>query len=206
MLCRFVIKEHCRINRRLLYTLCSLLLDSRAESTTKGAIAKLQVDRAEKEEGQGEGGLAPSSAGCSAGASGSRMGPGPDSGSSAPSSVPQSLATSRDDEDDEDEESSGRRSNGHGGSRLVRATSSSRLFVPDCLARFISASSKPAREISPCVCARFRETASRRDVTDLTKYRVPLRFYRDCWITAVSSVFNVTRFSFSRESQPRDAL
>ncbi|XP_029666285.1 uncharacterized protein LOC115237417 [Formica exsecta] len=72
-----------------------------------------QVDRAEKEEGQGEGGLAPS---CS-GASGSRMGPGPDSGSSAPSSVPQSLATSRDDEDDEDDESSGRRSNGHGGSR-----------------------------------------------------------------------------------------
>ncbi|XP_025264119.1 uncharacterized protein LOC105251466 isoform X1 [Camponotus floridanus] len=73
----------------------------------------LPVDRAEKEEGQGEGGLAPS---CS-GASGSRMGPGPDSGSSAPSSVPQSLATSRDDEDDEDDESSGRRSNGHGGSR-----------------------------------------------------------------------------------------
>lgn len=73
------------------------------------------MDRAEKEEGQGEGGLAPS---CS-GASGSRMGPGPDSGSSAPSSVPQSLATSRDDEDDEDDESSGRRSNGHGGSRLV---------------------------------------------------------------------------------------
>lgn len=77
------------------------------------ATMKLQVDRAEKEEGQGEGGLAPS---CS-GASGSRMGPGPDSGSSAPSSAPQSLATSRDDEDDEDEESSGRRSNG--GSRLV---------------------------------------------------------------------------------------
>lgn len=73
---------------------------------------KLQVDR-EKEEGQGEGGLVPSSSG----ASGSRMGPGPDSGSSAPSSVPQSLATSRDDEDDEDEESSSRR--GHGGSRLV---------------------------------------------------------------------------------------
>ncbi|XP_072758822.1 uncharacterized protein [Anoplolepis gracilipes] len=71
------------------------------------------VDR-EKEEGQGEGGLAPS---CS-GASGLRMGPGPDSGSSAPSSVPQSLATSRDDEDDEDDESSGKRSNGHGGSRL----------------------------------------------------------------------------------------
>lgn len=83
-------------------------------------ITKLQVDRAEKEEGQGGGGgLAPSfTAGCS-GASGSRMGPGPDSGSSAPSSVPQSLATSRDDEDDEDDESSGRRSNGHGGSRLV---------------------------------------------------------------------------------------
>lgn len=80
---------------------------------------QLQVDRGEKEEGQGEGGLAPSSAGYSGGASGSRMGPGPDSGSSAPSSVPQSLATSRDDEDDEDEESSGRRSNGHGGSRLV---------------------------------------------------------------------------------------
>lgn len=78
-------------------------------------VMKLQVDRGEKEEGQGEGGLVPS---CS-GASGSRMGPGPDSGSSAPSSVPQSLATSRDDEDDEDEESSGRRSNGHGGSRLV---------------------------------------------------------------------------------------
>ncbi|KAL0114015.1 hypothetical protein PUN28_011376 [Cardiocondyla obscurior] len=73
----------------------------------------LPVDRAEKEEGQGEGGLVPSSSGIS----GSRMGPGPDSGSSAPSSVPQSLATSRDDEDDEDEESSGRRSNGHGGSR-----------------------------------------------------------------------------------------
>ncbi|XP_011630881.1 uncharacterized protein LOC105422974 isoform X7 [Pogonomyrmex barbatus] len=71
------------------------------------------VDRAEKEEGQGEGGLVPS---CS-GTSGSRMGPGPDSGSSAPSSVPQSLATSRDEDDDEDEESSGRRSNGHGGSR-----------------------------------------------------------------------------------------
>lgn len=78
---------------------------------------QLQVDRGEKEEGQGEGGLAPSSAGCS-GASGLRMGPGPDSGSSAPSSVPQSLATSRDDEDDDDEESS-RRSNGHRGSRLV---------------------------------------------------------------------------------------
>ncbi|XP_033199021.2 uncharacterized protein LOC117161529 isoform X1 [Bombus vancouverensis nearcticus] len=45
------------------------------------------------------------------------MGPGPDSGSSAPSSVPHSLATSRDDEDEEDEESSGRRSNGHTGTR-----------------------------------------------------------------------------------------
>lgn len=78
----------------------------------------LKVDRAEKEEGQGEGGPVPSSAGCS-GAFSSRMGPGPDSGSSAPSSVPQSLATSRDDEDDEDDESSGRRSNGHGRSRLV---------------------------------------------------------------------------------------
>ncbi|KAG7196465.1 hypothetical protein KM043_016074 [Ampulex compressa] len=77
------------------------------------------VDRAEKEEAQGGGaGLSASSAGCS-GASGSRMGPGPDSGSSAPSSVPHSLATSRDDEDDEDEESSGRRSNGHGGSRTT---------------------------------------------------------------------------------------
>ncbi|KOC62371.1 Cyclic nucleotide-gated cation channel alpha-3 [Habropoda laboriosa] len=57
------------------------------------------------------------------------MGPGPDSGSSAPSSVPHSLATSRDDEDDEDEESSGRRSNGHTGTRLSelyrRGTSSS---------------------------------------------------------------------------------
>ncbi|XP_043524475.1 cyclic nucleotide-gated channel cone photoreceptor subunit alpha-like isoform X2 [Frieseomelitta varia] len=74
------------------------------------------VDRAENEEGQGGGGLSTSSAGCS-GASGSRMGPGPDSGSSAPSSVPHSLATSRDDEDDEDEESSGRRSNGHTGTR-----------------------------------------------------------------------------------------
>lgn len=86
---------------------------------------KLQVDRAEKEEGQGEGGLVPS---CS-GASGSRMGPGPDSGSSAPSSVPQSLATSRDDEDDEDEESSGRRSNGHGGSRLVILDASLHLSI-----------------------------------------------------------------------------
>lgn len=92
-------------------------------------IIKLQVDRAEKEEGQGEGGLAPS---CS-GASGSRMGPGPDSGSSAPSSVPQSLATSRDDEDDEDEESSGRRSNGHGGSRLVILDASLHLsIIRDC--------------------------------------------------------------------------
>ncbi|XP_043252602.1 uncharacterized protein LOC122397492 [Colletes gigas] len=57
------------------------------------------------------------------------MGPGPDSGSSAPSSVPHSLATSRDEEDDEDEESSGRRSNGHSGTRLSelyrRGTSSS---------------------------------------------------------------------------------
>ncbi|OAD52704.1 hypothetical protein WN48_00340 [Eufriesea mexicana] len=77
-----------------------------------------QVDRAENEEGQGGGGLSTSSAGCS-GASGSRMGPGPDSGSSAPSSVPHSLATSRDDEDEEDEESSGRRSNGHTGTRSL---------------------------------------------------------------------------------------
>lgn len=76
-------------------------------------VNMLQVDRAENEEGQGGGGLSTSSAGCS-GASGSRMGPGPDSGSSAPSSVPHSLATSR---DDEDEESSGRRSNGHTGTR-----------------------------------------------------------------------------------------
>lgn len=74
------------------------------------------MDRAENEEGQGGGGLSTFSAGCS-GASGSRMGPGPDSGSSAPSSVPHSLATSRDDEDEEDEESSGRRSNGHTGTR-----------------------------------------------------------------------------------------
>ncbi|XP_026667300.1 uncharacterized protein LOC108622443 isoform X3 [Ceratina calcarata] len=86
----------------------------------KLAVVRISVpvDRAENEEGQGGGGgLSTSSAGCS-GASGSRMGPGPDSGSSAPSSVPHSLATSRDDEDDEDEESSGRRSNGHTGTRL----------------------------------------------------------------------------------------
>ncbi|XP_011692932.1 PREDICTED: uncharacterized protein LOC105452995 [Wasmannia auropunctata] len=86
---------------------------ARTPSDLATVLPALKVDRAEKEEGQGEGGLVPS---CS-GASGSRMGPGPDSGSSAPSSVPQSLATSRDDEDDDDEESSGRRSNGHGGSR-----------------------------------------------------------------------------------------
>ncbi|XP_071564139.1 uncharacterized protein [Temnothorax nylanderi] len=86
---------------------------ARTPSDLATVLPGLKVDRAEKEEGQGEGGLAPS---CS-GAAGSRMGPGPDSGSSAPSSVPQSLATSRDDEDDEDDESSGRRSNGHGGSR-----------------------------------------------------------------------------------------
>ncbi|XP_076221835.1 uncharacterized protein LOC116431829 isoform X2 [Nomia melanderi] len=79
-------------------------------------LTGFKVDRAENEEGQGGGGLSASSAGYS-GASGSRMGPGPDSGSSAPSSVPHSLATSRDDEDDEDEESSGRRSNGHTGTR-----------------------------------------------------------------------------------------
>ncbi|XP_071564132.1 uncharacterized protein [Temnothorax nylanderi] len=88
---------------------------ARTPSDLATVLPGLKVDRAEKEEGQGEGGLAPS---CS-GAAGSRMGPGPDSGSSAPSSVPQSLATSRDDEDDEDDESSGRRSNGHGGSRSL---------------------------------------------------------------------------------------
>ncbi|XP_066592841.1 uncharacterized protein Cngl isoform X2 [Prorops nasuta] len=53
------------------------------------------------------------------GASSSRMGPGHDSGSSAHSSVQHSLATSREDENDEDDDSSGRRSNGHGGSRFL---------------------------------------------------------------------------------------
>lgn len=91
-------------------------------------MIKLQVDRAEKEEGQGEGGLASSSAGYSA-ATSSRMGLGPDSGSSAPSSAPQSLVTSRDEEDEEDEESSGRRSNGHGGSRLVIFDVSLCIFI-----------------------------------------------------------------------------
>ncbi|XP_076181116.1 uncharacterized protein LOC143153603 isoform X2 [Ptiloglossa arizonensis] len=89
---------------------------ARTPSDPATFLTRLKVDRAENEEGQGGGGLSTSSAGCS-GASGSRMGPGPDSGSSAPSSVPHSLATSRDDEDDEDEESSGRRSNGHSGTR-----------------------------------------------------------------------------------------
>lgn len=89
---------------------------ARTPSDPATFLTGFKVDRAENEEGQGGGGLSTSSAGCS-GASGSRMGPGPDSGSSAPSSVPHSLATSRDDEDDEDEESSGRRSNGHTGTR-----------------------------------------------------------------------------------------
>ncbi|XP_076633770.1 uncharacterized protein LOC143347966 isoform X2 [Colletes latitarsis] len=89
---------------------------ARTPSDPATFLTRLKVDRAENEEGQGGGGLSTSSAGCS-GASGSRMGPGPDSGSSAPSSVPHSLATSRDEEDDEDEESSGRRSNGHSGTR-----------------------------------------------------------------------------------------
>ncbi|XP_076244393.1 uncharacterized protein LOC143185331 isoform X2 [Calliopsis andreniformis] len=89
---------------------------ARTSSDPAAFLTGLNVDRAENEEGQGGGGLSTSSAGCS-GASGSRMGPGPDSGSSAPSSVPHSLATSRDEEDDEDEESSGRRSNGHSGTR-----------------------------------------------------------------------------------------
>ncbi|KAK9305196.1 hypothetical protein QLX08_003709 [Tetragonisca angustula] len=90
---------------------------ARTPSDPATFLTGFKVDRAENEEGQGGGGLSTSSAGCS-GASGSRMGPGPDSGSSAPSSVPHSLATSRDEEDDEDEESSGRRSNGHTGTRL----------------------------------------------------------------------------------------
>ncbi|XP_054004919.1 uncharacterized protein LOC128890458 isoform X2 [Hylaeus anthracinus] len=89
---------------------------ARTPSDPATFLTRLKVDRAENEEGQGGGGLSTSLAGYS-GASGSRMGPGPDSGSSAPSSVPHSLATSRDDEDDEDEESSGRRSNGHSGTR-----------------------------------------------------------------------------------------
>ncbi|XP_060815850.1 uncharacterized protein LOC132907080 isoform X3 [Bombus pascuorum] len=104
------------------FVICKSLARTTEPSTKIGddrAVAQplSQVDRAENEEGQGGGGLSTFSAGCS-GASGSRMGPGPDSGSSAPSSVPHSLATSRDDEDDEDEESSGRRSNGHTGTRL----------------------------------------------------------------------------------------
>ncbi|XP_050496179.1 uncharacterized protein LOC126877502 isoform X5 [Bombus huntii] len=89
---------------------------ARTPSDPATFLTGFKVDRAENEEGQGGGGLSTFSAGCS-GASGSRMGPGPDSGSSAPSSVPHSLATSRDDEDEEDEESSGRRSNGHTGTR-----------------------------------------------------------------------------------------
>ncbi|CAL1683327.1 unnamed protein product [Lasius platythorax] len=106
-------KNLCSYQHQRSYGATNQASTARTPSDLATVLPALKVDRAEKEEGQGEGGLAPS---CS-GASGSRMGPGPDSGSSAPSSVPQSLATSRDDEDDEDDESSGRRSNGHGGSR-----------------------------------------------------------------------------------------
>ncbi|XP_029163099.1 uncharacterized protein LOC114934596 isoform X2 [Nylanderia fulva] len=103
-------KNLCSYQHQRSYGATNQASTARTPSDLATVLPALKVDR-EKEEGQGEGGLAPS---CS-GASGSRMGPGPDSGSSAPSSVPQSLATSRDDEDDEDDESSGR--HGHGGSR-----------------------------------------------------------------------------------------
>ncbi|XP_070519238.1 uncharacterized protein [Cardiocondyla obscurior] len=106
-------KNLCSYQQQRSYGATNQASTARTPSDLATVLPPLKVDRAEKEEGQGEGGLVPSSSGIS----GSRMGPGPDSGSSAPSSVPQSLATSRDDEDDEDEESSGRRSNGHGGSR-----------------------------------------------------------------------------------------
>ncbi|XP_076748849.1 uncharacterized protein LOC143422238 isoform X3 [Xylocopa sonorina] len=103
---------------QLTYGATNQASSARTPSDPATFLTGFKVDRAENEEGQGGGGgLSTSSAGCS-GASGSRMGPGPDSGSSAPSSAPHSLATSRDDEDDEDEESSGKRSNGHTGTRL----------------------------------------------------------------------------------------
>ncbi|XP_020299216.1 uncharacterized protein LOC109863364 isoform X2 [Pseudomyrmex gracilis] len=109
-------KNLCSYQQQRSYGATNQASTARTPPDLATVLPVLKVDRAEKEEGQGECGPVPSSAGCS-GASSSRMGPGPDSGSSAPSSVPQSLATSRDDEDDEDDESSGRRSNGHGGSR-----------------------------------------------------------------------------------------
>ncbi|XP_067215296.1 uncharacterized protein Cngl isoform X2 [Linepithema humile] len=108
-------KNLCSYQQQRSYGATNQASAARTPSDLATVLPALKVDRGEKEEGQGEGGPVPSSAGYS-GASGSRMGPGPDSGSSAPSSVPQSLATSRDDEDDEDDDSS-RRSNGHGGSR-----------------------------------------------------------------------------------------
>lgn len=77
-------------------------------------VMKLQVEPAEKQEGQGEDDPVPSTSG--AGPSGF----GPDSGNSAPFSVSQSLVTSKGDENNEDEETSGRRSDGNEGLRLVR--------------------------------------------------------------------------------------